>query len=259
MLAKNNINLNKIVGVNADNGKSFRDVLASSIDDSILPDPKAVRVDNKDQEVLDRASARLNGEFRSNKKHGSEGLKVLAIFDTSITDGPEWDAFAEERAENGDENDYFPTVWHGTGTVGGSFILRYGFKITKFDRESMAGRALGNGIYFARYTDKSLQYLRDDTNRITRQVGSIGYLFEMEAQTGRPAKRNSQPCGPDEGVTCDYRSGGFAEATNHQSFASPEWAVFKEKGQLRIKKVYKVEIVSMSEWKANCKKYGFNV
>lgn len=199
MLAKNNINLNKIVGVNADNGKSFRDVLASSIDDSILPDPKAVRVDNKDQEVLDRASARLNWEFRSNKKHGSEGLKVLAIFDTSITDGPEWDAFAEERAENGDENDYFPTVWHGTGTVGGSFILRYGFKITKFDRESMAGRALGNGIYFARYTDKSLQYLRDDTNRITRQVGSIGYLFEMEAQTGRPAKRNSQPCGPDEG------------------------------------------------------------
>lgn len=259
MLAKNNINLTKIVSVDAASGKSFRDVLASSVDDSILPDPKVVRVDNKDQEVLDRASARLNGEFRSNKKHGSEGLKVLAIFDTSISDGPEWEAFSAERAENGDENDYFPTVWHGTGTVGGSFILRYGFKITKFDRETMAGRALGNGIYFARYTDKSLQYLRDDTSKITRQVGGIGYLFEMEAQTGRPAKRNSQPCGPDEGVTCDYRSGGFAEATNHQSFASPEWAVFKEKGQLRIKKVYKVEIVPMSEWKANCKKYGYTV
>ena len=259
MLAKNNINLTKIVSVDAASGKSFRDVLASSVDDSVLPDPKVVRVDNKDQEVLDRASARLNGEFRSNKKHGSEGLKVLAIFDTSISDGPEWEAFSAERAENGDENDYFPTVWHGTGAVGGSFILRYGFKITKFDRETMAGRALGNGIYFARYTDKSLQYLRDDTSKITRQVGGIGYLFEMEAQTGRPAKRNSQPCGPDEGVTCDYRSGGFAEATNHQSFASPEWAVFKEKGQLRIKKVYKVEIVSMSEWKANCKKYGYTV
>lgn len=259
MLAKNNIKLGKVVGAEAANGKSFRDLLSSSIDDSILPDPNAVRVDGKDQEVLDRASARLNGEFRSAKKHGAEGLKVLAIFDTSISDGPEWDAFAEERAENGDENDYFPTVWHGTGTIGGSFILRYGFKITPFDRATMAGRALGNGIYFAKFTDKSLQYLRDDNNSTTRQVGSVGYLFEMEAQTGRPAKRNSKPCGPDEGVTCDYRSGGFPMATNHQSFASPEWAVFKEKGQLRIKKVYKVMIVSMAEWKANCKKYGYNV
>lgn len=259
MLAKNNIKLGKVVGAEAANGKSFRDLLSSSIDDSILPDPNAVRVDGKDQEVLDRASARLNGEFRSAKKHGAEGLKVLAIFDTTISDGPEWDTFAEERAENGDDNDYFPTVWHGTGTIGGSFILRYGFKITPFDRATMAGRALGNGIYFAKFTDKSLQYLRDDNNSITRQVGSVGYLFEMEAQTGRPAKRNSKPCGPDEGVTCDYRSGGFPMATNHQSFASPEWAVFKEKGQLRIKKVYKVMIVSMAEWKANCKKYGYNV
>lgn len=259
MLAKNNIKLGKVVGAEAVNGKSFRDLLSSSIDDSILPVPNAVRVDGKDQEVLDRASARLNGEFRSAKKHGAEGLKVLAIFDTTITDGPEWDAFAAERAENGDDNDYFPTVWHGTGTIGGSFILRYGFKITPFDRATMAGRALGNGIYFAKFTDKSLQYLRDDNNSITRQVGSVGYLFEMEAQTGRPAKRNSKPCGPDEGVTCDYRSGGFPTATNHQSFASPEWAVFKERGQLRIKKVYKVMIVSMAEWKANCKKYGYNV
>lgn len=259
MLAKNNIKLGKVVGAEAANGKSFRDLLSSSIDDSILPDPNAVRVDGKDQEVLDRASARLNGEFRSAKKHGAEGLKVLAIFDTTISDGPEWDAFAEERAKNGDDNDYFPTVWHGTGTIGGSFILRYGFKITPFDRATMAGRALGNGIYFAKFTDKSLQYLRDDNNSITRQVGSVGYLFEMEAQTGRPAKRNSKPCGPDEGVTCDYRSGGFPMATNHQSFASPEWAVFREKGQLRIKKVYKVMIVSMAEWKANCKKYGYNV
>ena len=71
----------------------------------------------------------------------------------------------------------------------------------------------------------------------------------MEAQIGRPAVRNSEPCDPDEGVTCDHRSGGFADATNHQDFASPEWAVFSEKGQLRLKKVYKVEIVDLDEWK----------
>ena len=256
MLARNNIDLTKRTAV----GKkvTFREALNNSMDDSFLPDLKAVRVDNKDQDELDKASARLNGLFRSNKKHGPEGLEVLAIYDTSITNGPEWDEFAAERSKNGEPNQYFETVWHGTGTVGGAMILRFGFKITPFDRASMAGRALGNGIYFAKFTDKSLQYLRDDTNRITRCVGNIGYLFEMEAQIGRAAKKNSQPCGPDEGVTCDHRSGGFAEATNHQDFLSPEWAVFKEKGQLRIKKVYKVKIVDLPVWKANCIKHGIN-
>lgn len=256
MLARNNIDLTKRTAV----GKkaSFREALNNSMDDSFLPDLKAVRVDNKDQDELDEASARLNGLFRSNKKHGPEGLEVLAIYDTSITNGPEWDEFAAERSKNGEPNQYFETVWHGTGTVGGAMILRFGFKITPFDRATMAGRALGNGVYFAKFTDKSLQYLRDDTNRITRCVGNIGYLFEMEAQIGRAAKKNSQPCGPDEGVTCDHRSGGFAEATNHQDFLSPEWAVFKEKGQLRIKKVYKVKIVDLPVWKANCIKHGIN-
>lgn len=256
MLARNNIDLTKRTAV----GKkvSFREALNNSMDDSFLPDLKAVRVDNKDQDELDKASARLNGLFRSNKKHGPEGLEVLAIYDTSITNGPEWDEFAAERSKNGEPNQYFETVWHGTGTVGGAMILRFGFKITPFDRATMAGRALGNGVYFAKFTDKSLQYLRDDTNRITRCVGNIGYLFEMEAQIGRAAKKNSQPCGPDEGVTCDHRSGGFAEATNHQDFLSPEWAVFKEKGQLRIKKVYKVKIVNLPVWKANCIKHGIN-
>lgn len=256
MLARNNIDLTKRTSV----GKkvTFREALNNSMDDSFLPDLKAVRVDNKDQDELDKASARLNGLFRSNKKHGPEGLEVLAIYDTSITNGPEWDEFAAERSKNGEPNRYFETVWHGTGTVGGAMILRFGFKITPFDRASMAGRALGNGIYFAKFTDKSLQYLRDDTNRITRCVGNIGYLFEMEAQIGRAARKNSQPCGPDEGVTCDHRSGGFAEATNHQDFLSPEWAVFKEKGQLRIKKVYKVKIVDLPVWKANCIKHGIN-
>ncbi len=256
MLARNNIDLTKRTAV----GKkaSFREALNNSMDGSFLPDLKAVRVDNSDQDELDKASARLNGLFRSNKKHGPEGLEVLAIYDTSITNGPEWDEFAAERSRNGEPNQYFETVWHGTGTVGGAMILRFGFKITPFDRATMAGRALGNGVYFAKFTDKSLQYLRDDTNRITRCVGNIGYLFEMEAQIGRAAKKNSQPCGPDEGVTCDHRSGGFAEATNHQDFLSPEWAVFKEKGQLRIKKVYKVKIVDLPVWKANCIKHGIN-
>lgn len=256
MLARNNIDLTKRTAV----GKkvSFHEALNNSMDDSFLPDLKAVRVDNKDQDELDKASARLNGLFRSNKKHGPEGLEVLAIYDTSITNGPEWDEFAAERSKNGEPNQYFETVWHGTGTVGGAMILRFGFKITPFERATMAGRALGNGVYFAKFTDKSLQYLRDDTNRITRCVGNIGYLFEMEAQIGRAAKKNSQPCGPDEGVTCDHRSGGFAEATNHQDFLSPEWAVFKEKGQLRIKKVYKVKIVDLPVWKANCIKHGIN-
>lgn len=256
MLARNNIDLTKrtTVGKKA----TFREALNDSMDNSFLPDLKAVRVDNKDQDELDKASARLNGLFRSNKKHGPEGLEVLAIYDTSITNGPEWDEFAAERSKNGEPNQYFETVWHGTGTVGGAMILRFGFKITPFDRATMAGRALGNGVYFAKFTDKSLQYLRDDTNRITRCVGNIGYLFEMEAQIGRAAKKNSQPCGPDEGVTCDHRSGGFAEATNHQDFLSPEWAVFKEKGQLRIKKVYKVKIVDLPVWKANCIKHGIN-
>lgn len=256
MLARNNIDLTKRASV--DKKTTFREALNNSMGDSFLPDLKAVRVDNKDQDELDKASARLNGLFRSNKKHGPEGLEVLAIYDTSITNGPEWDEFAAERSKNGEPNQYFETVWHGTGTVGGAMILRFGFKITPFDRATMAGRALGNGVYFAKFTDKSLQYLRDDTNRITRCVGNIGYLFEMEAQIGRAARKNSQPCGPDEGVTCDHRSGGFAEATNHQDFLSPEWAVFKEKGQLRIKKVYKVKIVDLPVWKANCIKHGIN-
>lgn len=241
MLARNNIDLTKRTSVG--NKVTFREALNNSMDNSFLPDLKAVRVDNKDQDELDKASARLNGLFRSNKKHGPEGLEVLAIYDTSITNGPEWDEFAAERSKNGEPNQYFETVWHGTGTVGGAMILRFGFKITPFDRATMAGRALGNGVYFAKFTDKSLQYLRDDTNRITRCVGNIGYLFEMEAQIGRAARKNSQPCGPDEGITCDHRSGGFPEATNHQDFISPEWAVFDPHAQVRIRRAYEVRIM----------------
>lgn len=136
MLARNNIDLNKRA---AGKHKTFRDALNSSIDMAVLPDVNAVRTDGNDRDVLDQASARLNGLFRSNRKHGPECLKVLAIYDTTITNGPEWDTFTAERAKNGDRNQYFETVWHGTGTVGGSMILRFGFKITTFERATMVG------------------------------------------------------------------------------------------------------------------------
>lgn len=165
---------------------------------------------------------------------------MLRMFDVSIPQHAQWPEFTARMERNKLPNDYMKTVFHGTGSVAASMILRYGFTIPEFDGDAgMSGRALGDGVYFTDVSDKASLYIGDDGYR----GGKVGYLFEMDAQLGNPAIKNSRPSTDTDGPVFNHRSGGFPDATNHQDFISPEWAVFDPHAQVRIRRAYEVRIV----------------
>jgi hypothetical protein len=124
-------------------------------------------------------------------------------------------------------------VFHGTGSVAASMILRMGFKVVDQALATKAGikyagRMLGDGVYFSTKMDKVAQYAAD--SGFNRNMGEIGYLFEMEASLGRPR--------------VDYLAAGAPDdPANIRQTVSPEWAVYSPNQQLVIKKAYKVKRV----------------
>ena len=122
-------------------------------------------------------------------------------------------------------------VYHGTGSIGASMILRYGFTVVESTDKSVVGRMLGDGIYFSDVVDKVAQYIGD--GGYSRGIGTRGYIFEMDVQLGEP--------------WTDHQSAGVPNATFQKEVVSPEWAVFKPNGQLRIKRAYEVQLISKNE------------
>ncbi len=174
---------------------------------------------------------RLTVEFesRNSHKHGTY-FEVLRAFDVNIpVQASEWVDFANEKA--GKENPIMTPVYHGTGSIGASMILRYGFAVVESADKSVVGRMLGDGIYFSDVVDKVAQYIGDAG--YSRGIGTRGYIFEMDAQLGEP--------------WTDHQSAGVPSATYQKDVVSPEWAVFKPNGQLRIRRAYEVRLISKND------------
>ena len=189
-----------------------------------IPPIKATKVERTEEE-LEKKTVELKQYY--NNRHGRIGAIVLAEYDVNMHN-PEFDEFIKKYPE--------PTVipaFHGTGSVSASMILRFGFKIVNQDRGTFAGGAvkvagklLGNGIYFTNVVSKAIQYLGNDG--WGRQIGVVGYVIEMEAYLGEKIK--------------NYDSRGLGG----DSIRSPEWAVYDPKAQLKIKKMYKVKLVDVN-------------
>mgnify|MGYP000897266653 CR=1 FL=1 len=248
----NNIDLGNMMDFDDAKGKRFSQVLieARSPDISRLKleelKAKEVEVSELDKLKITAEIERFN-KHRHIRSHGFDvGILVKRVFDVSIpSQHAAWPEFAETRERRNEPNPYMKTVFHGTGSVAASMILRYGFTVPEFNPDAgMAGRALGDGVYFTDVVDKTSLYIGDSGYA----EETTGYLFEMDAQLGRRAETGSQPNERD-GVDWDYRSGGFADATNHQDFISPEWAVFDPKAQVRIRKAYEVALIDAGKMK----------
>lgn len=174
---------------------------------------------------------RLTVEFesRNSHKHGTY-FEVLRAFNVNIPiQASEWVDFANEKA--GKENKVMSPVYHGTGSIGASMILRYGFAVVESTDKSVVGRMLGDGIYFSDVVDKVAQYIGDAG--YSRGIGTKGYIFEMDAQLGEQ--------------WTDHQSAGVPNATYQKDVVSPEWAVFKPNGQLRIRRAYEVQLISKND------------
>ena len=175
----------------------------------------------KDQKAyLERKSVEY-AKFQ-NYRHGDIALRFLDEFDVNIEkQDKEYSAWVKDHPGT----DIMKSVFHGTGSIAASMILRFGFAVVKAGDPSCTGRMLGDGIYFSNVLDKATQYIGDAG--YSRRIGLKGYILDCEAALGK------------EGV--HYQKAGVGGAMNH--IRSPEWCV-RQKQQLKINKAFLCEMIS---------------
>ena len=167
-------------------------------------------------------------------KHGNIGPKIIREFSVNLP--AQTEAFNKYVTENSWVEIMDP-VFHGTGSVAASMILRYGFAVISSNDSAVVGRLLGDGIYFSTVIDKVSQYVTD--SGFTRGLGTKGYIFRMKAALGQPNK--------------DYK-----KADTSSGLVSPEWAVYHPERQLLIYKALEVEIITKDEINELKKKHKIN-
>jgi hypothetical protein len=219
---------------------TLTDLMAKIVDGAPI-NKLAVDEDVKTQDELDKMSVEYDAFNRY--RHGNIAVKIIKAFNVKIpvqeTGFAAWNA--KMIAEGTDPNIMRP-VFHGTGSVAASMILRYGFKVIKANDSSVVGRMLGDGIYFSNVIDKVSQYMSD--GGYSRGVGIKGYIFEMEASLGK-YKRDFNAAGPGTGYSTTQ-------------VISPEWAVFNANDQIRIYKAYQCELIDKSTMDVLKAKQGVN-
>lgn len=225
---------------NEDELAYFNRVLNKTDADAVdVVEPKVTKIETTADE-LEVMSAEFYKYYSQPPKHGNVALKITDAFNVNL-DFPEFEVFKQ----NHPDTKMFP-VFHGTGTVAASMILRFGFRVINKKAATgvikYAGRMLGDGIYFATNLDKSAQYVGDNTkgNGVSRH-GQTGYIFEMEAYLG------------EKGV--DYESAGLGK----DSIRSPEWCVFNPRAQVRIVRAFRVEMTTRAQLEAWIEKHGVSM
>lgn len=186
----------------------------SAVAGGVLPLPKVTENTTLDKKKINKM---LIDNYHAGK-HGDIYPVILKIFDADVS-FPEFDQFKS----NPSDGSIVPS-FHGTGGIAASMILRFGFKVIPSSDPSAVGRMLGDGIYFSNKIDKALQYVSN--GGYGRNYGSKGYIFEMENNLGKRPKNYS-----------DQRDSG-------RNLVSPEWCVRDPKAQLKIVRVYEVELQS---------------
>lgn len=183
-----------------------------------------------DEEALERMSVEYDAFNRY--AHGEIALRIIRAFNVSVPLQEEgFKRWLQKMADEGIDPKIMKPIFHGTGSIGASMILLYGFKVIKSNDPLVVGRMLGDGIYFSNVLDKVAQYIGDEG--YSRRLGTQGYIFEMEGSLGRHR--------------LDYRCAGTGAKEDERATVSPEWAVFSPNEQLRIYKAFHVELISKEE------------
>lgn len=193
----------------------------SKSDNKVVPDVKIEDVDMTPEMIVNKSEFLLENYYAG--KHGDVYPLIKKTWNVNLP-VTNYQNFFTECENDGTLSQIIP-AFHGTSGVAANMILRYGFRVIPKTDSSAVGRALGDGIYFSNMIDKVLQYVGDGYNR---QKGKFGYVFEMESILGKPR--------------IDYNSAGFDGATTRSKFRSPEWVVYDANKQLKITKVYQVEL-----------------
>jgi len=178
---------------------------------------------DKTPDQLKKKSAELYQYYTKNWAHGDKGLQILEEFEANI-EPEEFTKFKPLYS-----NTVMVPVFHGTGSVAASMILRFGFKVLSQQEATasgvgFAGRMLGNGLYVGGFVDKTCGYIRDGSNWANRW-GQVGYLFEIEAVMGNDREHHRKAGDGGDGIK------------------SIEYCLFNPRAQAKILKVYKVQVI----------------
>jgi hypothetical protein len=229
----NNFEIKKLEGVKKMGNESifeYKKRLMRNYDSTTKKDMFELKV-KKIDETEEQKDKKMGFYFQwmtKDARHGGQGIKFLESFDVDMV--PEG---MEEWIKNNPDPKVIP-AFHGTGSIGATMILRFGFKIVDHSLKK-TGRMLGDGIYFSNVLDKSSQYIGDFG--FTRSQGTVGYLLECEAYIGK------------DGV--DHKSAGLGG----DSIRSAEWCVFNPRVQMKIIKAHKVELVNRSVMEDSYKRH----
>lgn len=197
---------------------------------SKLPEQK-VTVLNESDDELELKSIQISKS--RNNKHGKAELRILKSWDANVV-FPEYDAYASAHPNRTVKRQ----MYHCTGSVAASMVLRCGFTIIPSSDPSAVGRMLGDGIYCTNVIDKAQQYLGD--NGYSRAEGTTGYVFEMEVQYDKRHPR-------DKLTLRDPQFDWAAAGLGGDNIRSPEWALLDPKSQVKIYRVHKAVIISQQQ------------
>ena len=121
-----------------------------------IEDLQITPVDMSNKEML-QLTVRMH-QTKRNNRHGEASLLFKRSFDVripmQIKSHKEWIAKDPNQL-------IINPMYHGTGSIAASMILRYGFRVIKSGDSSVVGRMLGDGVYGAIHIDKSQQYIGD--------------------------------------------------------------------------------------------------
>jgi hypothetical protein len=216
--------------------KKVKDAIA--IQDIKIPEPKVT-----DDQLSEKDLAVRNREFIKNNyagRHGNVYPIIKRSFSVSLPT-EQYEEFTQRMKNAGIDNENIIPAFHGTGGIGASMILRFGFRVITDDK-MVSGKALGDGIYFTNKIDKACQYVGNGGH--TRRRGTKGYIFQMESQLGKRRQH--------------YEAAGLNDGNDRYNFISPEWCVFEPNHQLKIMTAYEVELGTLDDYNETQKKSGLS-
>ena len=195
----------------------------NKISDVIKEADKRVKKIELDEASIKSINKSLVDGFYAGK-HGDIYPVIHDIYEIEL-DESEYEEWVKQYKDEWD-NEIVPS-FHGTGSVAANMISAFGFKVVKYDPETMTGRALGDGLYITNKIDKALLYASDEGYR---KRDEFGYIFQLETLLG-----------PDEFWRYDGPDTG--------GFLSPEWALKLPRKQTKAVRVMRVTAVPYREYK----------
>lgn len=190
---------------------------------------------------LDGEAISLIQKYHSKGRHGNFYFHVRKVFDVHLP-SDEFEAFKLIAAQNEGWDKEIRPAFHGSGGIAASMILRYGFTVIPSNASGVAGRMLGDGIYFSPVVDKVAQYVNNHGH--SRRYGDQGYIFEMRNTLG-PLDYANYNSPTNHGDVGHSKAG----VSGNDGIQSAEYVVRNHSKQLKIIRAYEVELTSESRYR----------